>query len=117
VAVTGLGHGAGVGGALGGEGALQLGEQRQKQERDAGGAGLVAGPGSATAAMPAAARASGWRSRLGASGLAPGAHQAVLVGEHDGLDPVAQAELGQNPANVRFDGRLRDEKPLRDLAV
>jgi hypothetical protein len=35
VPIAGFGHGAGVGGALGGEGALHLGEQRQEQEGDA----------------------------------------------------------------------------------
>ena len=33
--VAGLGHGAGVGGALGAEGTFHLGEQRQQQEGDA----------------------------------------------------------------------------------
>src|ERR1700733_10685138 len=40
-----------------------------------------------------------------ASGRA-GLHQAGLVGEHDRLHPVAQAQLGQDPADVRLDRRL-----------
>ncbi len=42
-AAVGLGHGAGMGGALGGEGAFHLGEQRQQQEGDA--AHALAGSG------------------------------------------------------------------------
>jgi hypothetical protein len=34
-AACGFGHGAGVGGPLGGEGALHLGEQGQQEEGDA----------------------------------------------------------------------------------
>ncbi len=35
---------------------------------------------------------------------------AGLVGQDDGLDPVAQAELGQQVAHVRFDGGLADDE-------
>ncbi len=36
--------------------------------------------------------------------------QSVLVAEHHGLDPVPQAELLQNPADVCLGGRLGDEQ-------
>ena len=42
-----------------------------------------------------------------ARGSPAGADQSRLVREHDGLDAVAQAELGQHPADVGLDGRLR----------
>jgi len=35
-----------------------------------------------------------------------GPHEAVLVGEHHRLDPVAQAELLQDVSDVRLYGRL-----------
>jgi len=49
--------------------------------------------------------------------LAAGADQAGLVGQDDRLDAVAQAQLGQNAADVRLHGRLGDEQALGDLRV
>src|SRR3954469_24826746 len=40
---------------------------------------------------------------------------AGLVGEHDGLDAVAQAQLHQHASDVRLHRRLADEELLRDL--
>jgi len=37
----------------------------------------------------------GW---LGPSAVGVRGYQPGFVGEHDGMDPVAQAELGQHPA-------------------
>jgi hypothetical protein len=42
---------------------------------------------------------------------------AVLVGEDDGLDAVAEVELRQDAADVALDGRLGHDEPLGDLAV
>jgi len=42
---------------------------------------------------------SGW---LGPSAGVSGGYQPGFVGEHDGLDPVAQAELGQHPADMNL---------------
>ena len=42
---------------------------------------------------------------------------AGLVGEHDRLDAVAEAELHQDARDVRLHRRLRDEERLRDLGV
>jgi hypothetical protein len=39
--------------------------------------------------------------------LLPGDDHPGLVGEDDGLHPVAQAELGQQVADVELDGRAR----------
>ena len=44
-------------------------------------------------------------------------HQSRLEGEDDGLHPVAQPELGQQPAHVGLDGRLGDVEALGDLGV
>jgi len=35
---------------------------------------------------------------LGPSAVGVRGYQPGFVGEHDGMDPVAQAELGQHPA-------------------
>jgi cation diffusion facilitator CzcD-associated flavoprotein CzcO len=43
--------------------------------------------------------------------------QTGLVGHHDGLRAVAQAELGQHPADVGLDGLLPHHEPGRDLRV
>jgi hypothetical protein len=42
---------------------------------------------------------------------------AGFVGQDDGLDPVAQAELGEQVAHVRFDGGLTDDEVGGDLGV
>jgi hypothetical protein len=34
------------------------------------------------------------------------AHQSGLIGEDDGLDAIAEAELGQDASNMGFDGGL-----------
>src|SRR6201996_1287612 len=47
----------------------------------------------------------------------PGHHQPGFLGQDDGLDAVAQAELGQDPADVNFHGALGQEQAGRDLAV
>src|SRR5215207_3584941 len=53
-----------------------------------------------------------------ARGLRSGAvREPGLVGEHDGLDAVAQAELGQQPRDVRLDRRFLDGEQLGDLGV
>ena len=49
--------------------------------------------------------------------LVAGLDDAVLVGEHDGLHPVAEAEFEQDSADVALDGRLGDDQPRGDLAV
>ena len=41
-----------------------------------------------------------------------GGDQAGLVGEDDDLDTVAEAELGQDPGHVSFDGGLADEQAV-----
>ncbi len=46
-----------------------------------------------------------------------GDDEAGLVGEHDGLGAVAQAELVQHPAHVRLDRLLADDEPGRDLRI
>src|SRR5262245_2717760 len=43
--------------------------------------------------------------------------EAGLVGEHDGLDPVAEAELLEDVGDVGLDGCLADEELLPDLVV
>lgn len=43
--------------------------------------------------------------------------QAVLVGEHDDLDAVAQTQLAQDRADVRLDRGLAEEDALGDLGV
>ena len=62
------------------------------------------------------------RGRSPAGALVPterraGPHEPGLVGEHDGLDAVAQAELAQHARDVRLDGRLAQEQPLGQLRV
>ena len=41
----------------------------------------------------------------------------MLVGEHDDLDAVAEAELGEDPGDVGLHGRLADEECRGDLGV
>ena len=43
--------------------------------------------------------------------------EPALVGEDDGLDAVAKAELGEDVRDVRLDGRLADEELLTDLGI
>ena len=55
-----------------------------------------------------------------ARGLTRSAHrvdESVLVGEHDGLDPVAQAELGEEPGHVGLDRVDAHEELAGDLGV
>jgi len=47
----------------------------------------------------------------------PGGYQPGFVGEHDGLDAVAQAELGQDPSDVNLHCAFGQEQAGRDLAV
>ena len=49
--------------------------------------------------------------------MSVGLEQPGLVGEHDGLDAVAQVELLEDVGDVRLDGRLADEQLLPDLGV
>jgi len=46
-----------------------------------------------------------------------GAHEPGLVGEHDGLDAVAQAELGEQAPDLGLDRRVADDELRRDLAI
>jgi peptidoglycan/LPS O-acetylase OafA/YrhL len=48
-----------------------------------------------------------WASRRLVSGR-PGRDETVLVGENHGLNPIAQAELGQHPGHVSLDRGLGD---------
>jgi hypothetical protein len=49
--------------------------------------------------------------------LPAGADKPGLVGQDDRLDAVAQAQLGQDAADMGLHGRLGDEQPLGDLRV
>src|SRR5260221_865248 len=53
-----------------------------------------------------------------ATGLcsAAGRDQAGLVGQHDGLDTVAEVELGQDPADMDRDGAFGQVQLGGDLA-
>src|SRR5699024_7058695 len=51
-----------------------------------------------------------------ATGSVP-AYEAGLVGEDDGLDPVAGLELHEDASDVGLDRRLGEEEPLSDLGV
>jgi hypothetical protein len=53
---------------------------------------------------------------VGLLGLA-GAHDASLVGEHDRLDPVSHAELGEYSGHVGLDGGLADDEMIGDFTV
>src|SRR5690349_3118102 len=46
-----------------------------------------------------------------------GSDQAGAVGHDDGLDPVAQAQLGQDPGDVGLHGRLRQVQAAGQLGV
>src|SRR5262245_15676082 len=52
----------------------------------------------------------------GSAGLA-GGDDAVLVGEDDRLDAVAEVELHQDAADVALDGGLGHDESFADLAV
>jgi hypothetical protein len=43
--------------------------------------------------------------------------QSAFVGEHDRLDAVSNTQLGDDPRDVGFDGRLPDHELRRDLSV
>lgn len=49
------------------------------------------------------------------SGFGPRAYEAGLVGIDDGLDPVAQPELGQYPPEMRLHRGFGDAQPFGDL--
>jgi SAM-dependent methyltransferase len=49
--------------------------------------------------------------------LLPGPDEPGLVGQHDRLNAVAEAQLGQDPPDVGLDRGLGDEEPLGDLCV
>ncbi len=55
------------------------------------------------------------RSGLGVVGV--GYDESGLVGGHDGLGAVAQAELAQHAADVCLDGFLGDHEPGRDFRI
>jgi hypothetical protein len=61
-------------------------------------------------------RASTWSGRLGRRDT-PGHNQPGLVGDDDGLGPVAYAEPGKGPADVGLHGLLEDDEPLSYLGV
>ena len=56
-----------------------------------------------------------WRSILGR--VITGDDGPGLVGQHDGVDPVASLEFHKDPADVSFDGGFAEAKALGDLAV
>ena len=43
--------------------------------------------------------------------------EAAFVGEHDGLDPVPELQLGQDAGHVGLDGRFAEEERGCDLGV
>jgi len=46
-----------------------------------------------------------------------GVDESGFVGEDDGLDAVSEVELGEDPADVGFDGALGDVEAGGDLVV
>jgi hypothetical protein len=46
-----------------------------------------------------------------------GTDEAGLVRDHDGVDAIAQVELGQDAVDVRLDGRFSEDESRGDLAV
>ena len=74
-----------------------------------------------TLRTPPADRTSGpgWSSVIPWSDPAqePGRTRPVSYATHDGLHPVADAQLGQDAADVRLHGRLGDEQVGADLGV
>jgi hypothetical protein len=57
-------------------------------------------------------RQPGW-----SGGVNPWGNKPGFVGEDDGLDAVAQAQFGQDPADMDLHGALGQEQAGRDLAV
>ena len=55
--------------------------------------------------------------RAGSTGLLAGGHQTRLVREDHGLGPVAQPQLGQDPADVGLHGLLGHDQVAGDLRV
>lgn len=55
----------------------------------------------------------GWR----CTGLLAGGDESGFVCEHNGLDSVAEAELGKDPRDVGSHGRLGHDQLLGDLGV
>jgi hypothetical protein len=49
--------------------------------------------------------------------ICPGLDEAALVREDDGLDAVAEVELGEDPTDVGLHGGLRDDELGGDLLV
>jgi hypothetical protein len=48
---------------------------------------------------------------------ASGTDQARLVGEHDGLHPIVELELGEDTADVGLHGRFGEDESFGDLRV
>jgi hypothetical protein len=69
---------------------------------DDGIGGAAAGSGSGLRDLTDRVKALGVRRT--ASGSSSGFYQSFLVREHDCLDPVAEVELGEYPADVGLDG-------------
>jgi AcrR family transcriptional regulator len=57
------------------------------------------------------------RRRSGSSVLAAGSDEAGFVGQHDGLDAVAEAEFGQYPPDMDLDGAFGQVQLGGDLTV
>ena len=49
--------------------------------------------------------------------LGSGLHDAAFVGEYDGLDAVAQSELGEHARDVGLDGCAGYDELVGDLVV
>jgi hypothetical protein len=95
-------------------------------------AALVAAGLAVTAIAAHAARADAWwllpvvvfaalawslHRATGDQRLPSGADQSGLIGKDDRLDAVAQAQLGQDAADMGLHGRLGDEQAPGDLRV
>lgn len=52
----------------------------------------------------------------GALGVA-GLDQSALIGQHHGLQPVTNTELGQHPVHMGADGAFGDEQSPADLEL
>src|SRR5688572_22848144 len=72
-----------------------------------------------SAAGEMTASCAGAEARLGNTRASNGArfYKAGFVREHDGVDAIAQVELGEDVADVRLGGGLADDELLRDLYV
>src|SRR5688572_456005 len=55
--------------------------------------------------------------RRSCAGLRFRGREAALIGENHGLDAVAEAELSEDPLDVRLDRRLLDDQRGGDLSV